>query len=128
MKKLKRILALALCAVTVGCFSACLNGNDSSSTSSSSSSSSSSDSSATTAKKLTKEEWDAAFDFLCTTNNVTLDMSCCRMDNNLNPMYSFKHLTKIADGDKYYVHSYENLEYTNEGVKKGETQEEYVVQ
>ena len=120
MKSLKRFLSLALCIITVGCFSSCLNGNDSSS------SSSSSDSSAATAKKLTEEEWETTFDFLCATNNITLDMSCCRMDNNLNPMYSFKHLTKIADGDKYYVHSYENLEYTNDGVKKGETQEEYV--
>ena len=77
-------------------------------------------------KKMTKEEWDAMFEALCTTTNVTLDMSYCKMDNNLNPTWSFKNLNKI-DGYKAYVHQYENLEYTHEGVMPGVTQAQYFV-
>lgn len=90
MKKLKRIMALALCVATVGCFSSCLNGNDSSASS-------------TTTGKLTKEEWDAAFDALRMTDNVTYYTEQLQVDDDLNPTKSFKVTTKVADGNKTYV-------------------------
>lgn len=95
MKKLKKILALALCAVTVGCFSSCLNGNDSSSTSSTS------DSSAVM-RKVTKEEWEAAFDALRMTNNVTYYTEILQVDDNLKPVEYVKLTMKVADGNKTY--------------------------
>ena len=103
MKKLKRILALALCIITVGCFSSCLNGNDSSS------SSSTSDSSAVM-RKVTKEEWEAAFDALNKTNNVTLYTEQLEVDDNLKPVQSIKLTEKMADG-KYYQNLHENIRY-----------------
>ena len=110
MKKIKNIFALLLCAFLVVGSSSCGMQDDSSSafesmeTESSSEFASDDESSKensssgqdSTNKKVTKEEWVAMFEALCVTTNVTLDMSYCKMDNNLNPTWSFKNLNKMT--------------------------------
>ena len=117
MKSLKKISSVILCVMMAMGVSSCVTPNDSSS---------SSPEGELAAEKISKEEWIAAFDLLFSTGNVTRDWSYFQMDDDLNPTSSFKALTKIADGDKYYVYHYDRVEYTSDGLKNSPPQEEYV--